>query len=313
LYDGDDIIAEYDAAGTLIASYIHGPGVDEPIQMTRGGSTYFYTMDGLGSVRDLTNASQTIVEQYSYDSFGNLTAPPTTGNPYTFTAREYDPETGLLFYRARYYDPKVGRFLQQDPKGFDGGDVNFYAYVASNPINAVDPMGLYWEPGAGVTGTKAHVWFNKWIDLNPLIDRSYETGYIFDSLRKPDLINHDTHEVWELKPISHADPKYYKRDDAQIGRYLAESGYRLGDPNAIASTEIYIGTVIDAFGKAKEMYISPGRQGFIYYRLEDRRLTREEQEMALKILLGVGACKVIKSIIGGVVGGPAGAAAGAGL
>jgi RHS repeat-associated protein len=141
LYDGDDIIAEYDAAGTLIASYIHGPGVDEPIQMTRAGSTVYYTADGLGSVRDLTNASQAIVEQYSYDAFGNLTAPPTTGNPYTYTAREYDTETGLLFYRARYYDPKVGRFLQQDPKGFDGGDVNFYAYTLNNPINLTDPSG----------------------------------------------------------------------------------------------------------------------------------------------------------------------------
>jgi RHS repeat-associated protein len=147
LYDGDDIIAEYDAGGTLIASYIHGPGVDEPIQMTRGGSAVYYTADGLGSIRDLTNSSQNIVEQYSYDSFGNLPAPPTTGNPYTFTGREHDPETGLLFYRARYYDPKVGRFLQEDPKGFDGGDVNFYAYVAGNPINAVDPYGLTSQPG----------------------------------------------------------------------------------------------------------------------------------------------------------------------
>jgi RHS repeat-associated protein len=110
--------------------------------MTRGSQTYFYTMDGLGSVRDLTDAAQSIVEQYDYDSFGNLTAPPTTGNPYTYTSREYDPETGMLFYRARYYDPKVGRFLQQDPKGFDGGDVNFYAYVANNPINWIDPYGF---------------------------------------------------------------------------------------------------------------------------------------------------------------------------
>jgi RHS repeat-associated protein len=88
--------------------------------MTRGGSTYFYTMDGLGSVRDLTNAAETIVEQYSYDSFGNLASPPATGNPYTYTSREYDPETGLLFYRARYYDPKVGRFLTEDPIKFGG-------------------------------------------------------------------------------------------------------------------------------------------------------------------------------------------------
>jgi RHS repeat-associated protein len=142
LYDEEDVIAEYDATGALIASYVHGPGIDEPISMTRGGSTYYYTFDGLGSVRDLTDAAQSIVEQYDYDSFGNLTAPPTTGNPYTYTSREYDPETGLLFYRARYYDPKVGRFLKQDPKGFDGGDVNFYAYTFNNPINFTDPFGL---------------------------------------------------------------------------------------------------------------------------------------------------------------------------
>jgi RHS repeat-associated protein len=145
LYDGEDVIAEYDATGTLLASYVHGPGIDEPISMTRGGATYYYTFDGLGSVKDLTDSTETLIEQYQYDSFGNLTAPPATGNPYTYTSREYDPETGLLFYRARYYDPATGRFLQQDPKGFDGGDVNFYAYVAGNPINLVDPYGAEGE------------------------------------------------------------------------------------------------------------------------------------------------------------------------
>jgi RHS repeat-associated protein len=98
-------------------------------------------MDGLGSVRNLTNSTQDIVEQYDYDAFGNLTAPPATGNPYTYTSREYDPETGLLFYRARYYDPATGRFITEDPIEFEGGDVNFYAYVGNNPINAVDPYG----------------------------------------------------------------------------------------------------------------------------------------------------------------------------
>ena len=62
-------------------------------------------------------------------------------NPYTYTAREYDPETGLYYYRARYYDAAAGRFLQEDPFGFGAG-VNFYAYVNNNPINLIDPMGL---------------------------------------------------------------------------------------------------------------------------------------------------------------------------
>jgi RHS repeat-associated protein len=63
-------------------------------------------------------------------------------NPYTYTGREYDPETGLYYYRARYYDPATGRFLQQDPIGFASGDVNLYGYVGNNPINFIDPSGL---------------------------------------------------------------------------------------------------------------------------------------------------------------------------
>jgi len=61
---------------------------------------------------------------------------------YAFTAKKYDPETGLYFYRARYYDPTQGRFLTKDPIGFAGGDVNLYAYVGNNPVNWVDPSGL---------------------------------------------------------------------------------------------------------------------------------------------------------------------------
>jgi RHS repeat-associated protein len=58
-----------------------------------------------------------------------------------YTAREYDNETGLYFYRARYYDPKAGRFITKDPIGFAGGDYNLYAYVGNNPLSAIDPSG----------------------------------------------------------------------------------------------------------------------------------------------------------------------------
>jgi RHS repeat-associated protein len=59
-----------------------------------------------------------------------------------FTGREWDPETGLYYYRARYYDPKVGRFLSKDPVGFAAGP-NYYTYVLDNPVNRVDPSGMY--------------------------------------------------------------------------------------------------------------------------------------------------------------------------
>jgi RHS repeat-associated protein len=140
LYDGMNIIKEYDGTGTLLATYTQGPGMDQPIAMTRGGQTVYYHADGLGSVVGLTNSSQTVVQNYGYDGFGNLTQAPTVQNPYTYTGREWDPETGLYYYRARYYDPKAGRFLQQDPIGMAGG-INLYAYVGNNPVNFVDPNG----------------------------------------------------------------------------------------------------------------------------------------------------------------------------
>src|SRR6185503_18789838 len=63
-----------------------------------------------------------------------------------FTGREWDPETGLYYYRARYYDPKTGRFVREDPIGLRGSDINFYAYVRNNPVNWTDPYGLQFVP-----------------------------------------------------------------------------------------------------------------------------------------------------------------------
>jgi RHS repeat-associated protein len=83
--------------------------------MNRGGSTYFYQSDGLGSVTSLSSSLGTVAASYTYDSFGNLTAQSGSAtNPYQFTGRDFDSETGLYYYRARYYDPTLGRFLAED-------------------------------------------------------------------------------------------------------------------------------------------------------------------------------------------------------
>ena len=104
----------------------------------------------------LTDSAGAIVATYVYDSFGNLTASTgTVENLYRYTAREFDSETGLYYYRARYYDPSIGRFLNEDPIGFDGG-INFYAYVRNNPPNFFDPSGL--KGGCEVTGFRLTPW-----------------------------------------------------------------------------------------------------------------------------------------------------------
>lgn len=150
-YDGDQVIAEYDANDTLLRKFIYGPGIDEPICMidvTDNNAVYYYHFDGLGSVVALSDANAGIVERYSYDVFGESNIESTIGNPYMFTGRRFDAETGLYYYRARYYSPRIGRFLQADPIRYADG-LNLYTYVSNNPINFVDPLGLtkWKQPG----------------------------------------------------------------------------------------------------------------------------------------------------------------------
>lgn len=112
--------------------------------VSQGANTFYYHKDGLGSVVNLTDGSGNLVMGYTYKSFGEIFSESgTLAQPFTFTGREYDPESGLYFYRARYYDPRAGKFLTKDPIGFAGGDVNLYRYVFNNPVKWVDPLGLY--------------------------------------------------------------------------------------------------------------------------------------------------------------------------
>ncbi len=137
-YEGQTILRESSGSGTL--KYMHGPGTDEPLAQEDGtGALTFFHADALGSVTKITNLTGAVLTTRRYDSFGNFELAPASG--YGFTGREWDPETSLFYYRARYYDPRIGRFLSEDPIGFAGGD-NFYAYVDDSPTDQVDPFGL---------------------------------------------------------------------------------------------------------------------------------------------------------------------------
>ena len=141
LYDGRDLVEEVDSSGNVLARYTQGPGVDQPLSQLRSGTTSYYQQDVLGSVTSLSDGSGTLAKTYTYDSFGKVTASTgTLTNPFQYTGREFDQETGIYEYRTRYYDPSIGRFVSEDTIHFRGG-VNFYAYALNRPTHFVDPTG----------------------------------------------------------------------------------------------------------------------------------------------------------------------------
>jgi RHS repeat-associated protein len=142
VYDGANTVEELNGLGNNTAHYAQGVGIDEPLAMYRSSATSYYHADGLGSIGSLTDASGQLAASYVYDSFGKLTASTgTITNPFQYTARESDSESGLYYYRARYYDPNSGRFLSEDPIRFKGG-INFCRYAANDPVIFRDPSGL---------------------------------------------------------------------------------------------------------------------------------------------------------------------------
>lgn len=151
VYDGGDVVEEY-TGGTLVRAFAFGAAIDDPILMEYNGQTYYYAKDTLGSIRAITDANGLLVESYDYGPFGLMTifdgsgqditaTGSTVGNPYGFTGRRWDGESGLWYYRNRMYSAELGRFLQRDPAGYVDG-LNLYAYVLNNPLRYTDPNGL---------------------------------------------------------------------------------------------------------------------------------------------------------------------------
>ncbi|HVN90971.1 MAG TPA: RHS repeat-associated core domain-containing protein [Candidatus Binataceae bacterium] len=140
-YDRLNPVQELDGSTNVTANLLTGLNIDEYFSRTDVSGQMNFLTDMLGSTLGLTDLSGTLDTQYSYDPFGNTIASGTSsGNPYQYAGREND-DAGLYYYRARYYNPSLQRFISQDPLGFAGGDVNAFTYAHNRPTFYSDPFG----------------------------------------------------------------------------------------------------------------------------------------------------------------------------
>jgi RHS repeat-associated protein len=138
----------FDGAGTQTHRYFYGTGVDQVFVDENAQGRVLWTLtDNQGTVRDLIDSAGAIQNHITYDSFGKITSQTNSSitTIFGYTGREYDGETEQYYYRARYYDQNIGRFVSEDPIGFAAGDPNIYRYVGNSPTNFVDPLGLECE------------------------------------------------------------------------------------------------------------------------------------------------------------------------
>jgi RHS repeat-associated protein len=138
------LVEERDENDAVLAKYVYGPEIDEPVRMTRNNADYYYHAAALGTVTEITSSIGNLVEQYRYDIYGEPLSSSVIGNRLLFDGRDRDPDTGLYNIRYRWYSPSLGRWPSRDPIGERGG-LNLHVFVGNNPINKMDPAGLWYD------------------------------------------------------------------------------------------------------------------------------------------------------------------------
>ena len=142
--DATTLLSIYDGSDNLVQRFNYADG-RMPLSMSYNAATYYLTYDQVGSLRAVSDSTGTIIKRIDYDSFGNILSDSNPAFPvlFGFAGGLHDRDTGLVRFGARDYDPVIGRWTAKDPIDFAGGDLNLYGYSFNDPINLVDPIGLW--------------------------------------------------------------------------------------------------------------------------------------------------------------------------
>jgi len=202
IHDESDLLAEYNSAGSLLRRYVHGPGVDTPLVWYEGSGTtnktWLYS-DHQGSIVATANGAGVSTATYSYGPYGEPNT--TTGARFRYTGQQLIGPLNLYYYKARFYSPAIGRFLQTDPIG-NKDDLNLYAYVGNNPINRTDPTGH-----AGVSVGSSYNYSASNISLSSSLYPSLSSSISSSSSTSSN--------VWNLSPFERG-----RQIESSVGRNL---------------------------------------------------------------------------------------------